>query len=99
MNRTTLRTVSLLLVSGLVLAACRERPAAPPPPQVTVAPVVQRDIADWEEFTGHFEAINAVEVRPRVAGFLQRVAFVEGAIVHEGDVLFVIDQRPYEADV
>jgi len=61
--------------------------------------VVQREIADWEEFTGHFEAINAVEVRPRVAGFVQRVAFVEGAIVRAGDALFVIDQRPYEADV
>jgi len=98
MSHTTLRSVSLL-VSSLVVAACREKPAAPSPPQVTVAPVVQREIADWEEFTGHFEAINAVDVRPRVSGFVQRVAFVEGAIVREGDVLFVIDQRPYEADV
>src|SRR5437016_4053180 len=99
MSRATFRSTSLLLLSGLALAACRERPAAPPPPQVTVAPVVQREIADWEEFTGHFEAINAVEVRPRVTGFVQRVAFVEGAIVRAGDALFVIDQRPYEADV
>ena len=99
MSRATFRSTSLLLLSGLALAACRERPAAPPPPQVTVAPVVQREIADWEEFTGHFEAINAVEVRPRVAGFVQRVAFVEGAIVRAGDALFVIDQCPYEADV
>jgi RND family efflux transporter MFP subunit len=98
MSRTTLRSITLLS-SALALAACRERPSAPPLPQVTVAPVVQREIADWEEFTGHFEAINAVDVRPRVAGFMQRVAFVEGAIVREGDVLFVIDQRPYEADV
>ena len=98
MSRSTLRSFSLLL-SSLVLAACRERPPAPPPPQVTVAPVVQREIADWEEFTGHFEAVGAVDVRPRVAGFVQRIAFVEGAIVREGDPLFVIDQRPYEADV
>src|SRR6185503_9885717 len=54
---------------------------------------------DWDEFTGHFEAVNAVEVRPRVGGFVQRVAFTEGATVHQGDVLFVIDQRPYQADV
>jgi RND family efflux transporter MFP subunit len=75
---------------------------APPPmqaPQVTVAPAVERVVADWDEFTGHFEAVNSVEVRPRVGGFLQRVGFVEGALVHQGDVLFVIDQRPYEAEV
>jgi len=75
---------------------------APPPmqaPQVTVAPAVERVVADWDEFTGHFEAVNSVEVRPRVGGFLQRVGFVEGAMVRQGDVLFVIDQRPYEAEV
>jgi RND family efflux transporter MFP subunit len=74
---------------------------APPmqTPQVTVAPAIERVVADWDEFTGHFEAVNSVEVRPRVGGFLQRVGFVEGAIVHQGDVLFVIDQRPYQAEV
>lgn len=68
-------------------------------PQVTVAPAIERVVSDWDEFTGHFEAVNAVEVRPRVGGFLQRVGFVEGSTVHQGDVLFVIDQRPYEAEV
>jgi len=68
-------------------------------PQVTVAPAIERVVADWDEFTGHFDAVNSVEVRPRVGGFLQRVGFVEGAIVHQGDVLFVIDQRPYQAEV
>jgi RND family efflux transporter MFP subunit len=68
-------------------------------PQVTVAPAVEHVVSDWDEFTGHFEAVNSVEVRPRVGGFLQRVGFTEGAIVHQGDVLFVIDQRPYEAEV
>src|SRR3954465_5501340 len=68
-------------------------------PQVTVAPAVQRVVADWDDFTGHFEAVNSVEVRPRVGGFVERVAFTEGATVHQGDVLFVIDQRPYEAEV
>jgi RND family efflux transporter MFP subunit len=66
---------------------------------VTVAPAVQREVADWDEFTGHFEAVDAVEVRPRVSGFLQRVAFTEGAMVRKGDVLFTIDPRPYEAQV
>jgi RND family efflux transporter MFP subunit len=68
-------------------------------PQVTVAPAIERTVTDWDEFTGHFEAINSVEVRPRVGGFIQRVAFVEGATVHQGDVLFVIDPRPYQAEV
>jgi RND family efflux transporter MFP subunit len=75
--------------------------AAPPQqaPAVTVAPAIERVVSDWDEFTGHFEAVNAVEVRPRVGGFLERVGFVEGSIVHQGDVLFVIDQRPYQAEV
>ncbi|HMG95298.1 MAG TPA: efflux RND transporter periplasmic adaptor subunit, partial [Gemmatimonadaceae bacterium] len=68
-------------------------------PQVTVAAAIERVVADWDEFTGHFEAVNAVEVRPRVGGFLQRVGFTEGALVHQGDVLFVIDSRPYAAEV
>ena len=80
-------------------AGCRKEPPPMQAPQVTVAPAIERVVADWDEFTGHFEAVNSVEVRPRVGGFLQRVGFVEGAIVHQGDVLFVIDQRPYEAEV
>jgi multidrug efflux system membrane fusion protein len=84
-----------------VVAASACRKDAPPmqTPQVTVAPAIERVVADWDEFTGHFEAVNSVEVRPRVGGFLQRVGFVEGSMVHQGDVLFVIDQRPYEAEV
>src|SRR3954471_2678087 len=89
----------LLAILGLLLAGCREAQPAAPPPQVTVAPALVRDVADEDEFTGHFEAVNNVEVRPRVGGFVQRVAFVEGATVHEGDVLFTIDARPYEAEV
>jgi multidrug efflux system membrane fusion protein len=68
-------------------------------PQVTVAPAVERVVADWDEFTGHFDAVNSVEVRPRVGGLVERVGFVEGAIVRQGDVLFVIDSRPYQAEV
>ena len=83
----------------LTASACSK--SAPPmqAPQVTVAPAIERVVADWDEFTGHFEAVNSVEVRPRVGGFVQRVAFTEGATVHQGDVLFIIDQRPYQAEV
>jgi len=90
---------AVLLGSALLVAACRQAPPPPAPPQVTVALAVQREAADADEFTGHFEAVNAVDVRPRVTGFVQRVAFTEGALVHAGDVLFTIDPRQYEADV
>jgi RND family efflux transporter MFP subunit len=90
-------TAAAVFVIGA--SACHKDPPPMQAPQVTVAPAVERVVADWDEFTGHFEAVNSVEVRPRVGGFLQRVGFVEGSIVHQGDVLFVIDQRPYEAEV
>ena len=88
------------VVLGLwLLTGCEKAQSAPPPPQVTVAPAVSRVVADEDEFTGHFEAVHAVEVRPRVGGFVERVAFTEGTIVHQGDALFTIDARPYEAEV
>src|SRR3954470_1373466 len=80
-------------------AACHKDTPQMQAPQVTVAPAIERVVTDWDEFTGHFEAVNSVEVRPRVAGFVQRIGFIEGATVHQGDVLFVIDPRPYEAEV
>jgi len=93
-------TTSLALVSLVIAAAaCSKEQPPMQTPQVTVAPAIERVAADWDEFTGHFEAVNSVDVRPRVGGFIQRVGFVEGAMVHQGDVLFVIDQRPYQAEV
>ena len=86
-------------VFALTTAACHKDAPQMPAPQVTVAPAVEKVVADWDEFTGHFEAVNSVEVRPRVGGFIERVAFTEGATVHQGDVLFVIDPRPYQAEV
>jgi RND family efflux transporter MFP subunit len=90
--------VALVLLS-LAMTAC-SKPAPPPAaPEVTVAPVIDQSISDWDEFTGHFEAVQSVEVRPRVTGFVQRVTYSEGATVRQGDPLFVIDPRPYEAEV
>jgi membrane fusion protein, multidrug efflux system len=83
----------------LLAAACKQPAPVMPPPEVTVAPAVDKVTSDWDEFSGHFEAVQSVEVRPRVSGFVQRVVFSEGATVHAGDPLFVIDPRPYEADV
>src|SRR6185436_19440395 len=91
--------VSVFAVLGASLIACQQPQQAPPAPQVTVAPAIGRDVAEASEFTGHFESTNAVEVRPRVAGFVERVGFVEGAMVRQGDPLFTIDARQYEAEV
>ena len=94
------RALGIGIIAGsVVFAACRKPVVQRPPAEVTVAPAVARQVSDWDEFTGHFESVDAVEIRPRVSGFVQRVAFAEGAIVRRGDPLFYIDARPYEADV
>jgi multidrug efflux system membrane fusion protein len=73
--------------------------AAPPAVPVTVAAVEPRDITSWQEFSGRLEAIDRVEIRPRVAGAIQSVHFREGALVKQGDLLVTIDPAPYEAAV
>jgi membrane fusion protein, multidrug efflux system len=89
----------LLLVSA-GLSACGEtphQPAAAAPPPVTVAQPAKRTVTDWDEFTGRFEAIEEVQVRPRVGGYVTNVEFKDGDTVHAGDLLYVIDSRPFEA--
>ncbi|HYZ22512.1 MAG TPA: efflux RND transporter periplasmic adaptor subunit [Rhodopila sp.] len=71
----------------------------PPAPQVTVAAPLAKRIPEWDEYTGRFEAVQRVEVRPRVNGYIAQIHFVDGAIVAKGDVLFTIDPRPYEIAV
>ena len=73
--------------------------AAPPPPQVTVASVIERNVTEWDEFTGRLQAVDSVDVRPRVSGLISAVRFDEGAMVHRGDLLFQIDARPFQAEV
>ena len=73
-------------------------PAAPPPPQVTVAQVLEKQVKDWDEFTGRLQAVESVEIRPRVSGYIDKVAFTEGGTVKRGDLLFIIDPRPYQAE-
>jgi RND family efflux transporter MFP subunit len=94
------RIISILLL-GATLAACGGPPApeAPPPPQVSVATVVERDITEWDEYTGRLEAVNTVEIRPQVSGVLQQVAFTEGKEVRQGQLLFQIDPRPFQAEL
>lgn len=71
--------------------------AAPPPASVTVAVVKSREVTTWQEFSGRLEAVDRVEIRPRVGGAIQSVDFREGALVKAGDLLFTIDPAPYEA--
>ena len=91
-----------LILAGSTIAwgACRaDPPPPPPPPAVTVATVPERDVKEWDEFTGRLEAVDAVEIRPRVSGYIKAVTFPEGKEVRKGDVLFEIDPRPYQAEL
>lgn len=93
----SVRSFSLFFLL-LGMAACGGKP--PPsmgPPQVTVATPLLRNITDWDEYTGRLAAVESVEIRARVSGYLQSVHFEDGALVKRGDLLFVIDPRPYEA--
>ena len=96
--------LSILIVASAGLwSACYRASAqpsgAPPPPKITVAEVVSRDVTEWDEFTGRLEAVNSVAIRPRVSGYVAAVRFDEGALVKKGDLLFEIDARPFQAEV
>ena len=84
---------TLLFVAGCGGTA----PPAMAPPQVTVATPLVRQVTDWDEYTGRLAAVESVEIRARVTGYLQSVHFQDGALVKRGDLLFVIDPRPYQA--
>src|SRR5271165_6140643 len=92
----------LLLALGIGLAGCArapsEAPAAAPMP-VTVSRPVERDVTDYADFTGRMAAVDSVEVRARVSGYLDTVNFKEGALVKKDDKLFEIDPRPYRAEL
>src|SRR6476661_2373811 len=90
----------LMFLLAVTLSGCGDKPpaqAAAAPPPVTVAQPTKRTVTDWDEFTGRFEAVEEVQVRARVGGFVTSVEFRDGAIVHAGDLLYVIDYRPFEA--
>lgn len=93
--RLCLTAFALTGAAGL-LTGCEKasaQAAPPPPPAVTVAPVEQKEIIEWSEFTGRTEPVESVEIRPRTSGYIQEVRFQSGQLVNKGDVLFVIDPR------
>jgi RND family efflux transporter MFP subunit len=93
----SLRPVVGAAAFGLLAACSQKAPPPPPTPQVSVAIPLQRDVTDWDEYVGRFEAIQDVELRPRVSGTIERIFFANGQRVKKGDALFTIDPRPYQA--
>jgi RND family efflux transporter MFP subunit len=94
-SKLYLLTAFSTLTASLLITGCSPKitQQAPPQPQVTVAPVEQKEIVEWRGFTGRTEPVEAVEIRPRVFGYIQEVRFKSGQLVKKGDVLFVIDPR------
>lgn len=93
------RFLSLTLLLAALVSACSggAPEQAPPPPAVTVAAPLVREVVDWDDFVGRFEAISTVDVKPRVSGYLQAVHFRDGDYVRQGQLLFTIDPRPARA--
>jgi RND family efflux transporter MFP subunit len=84
-----------------VFSGCKKAPPAqqqgPLPVNVVIA--VEKEVTEWDEFTGRIDAVESVEIRPRVSGYITEIHFKAGALVNKGDLLFVIDPRPYQADL
>ena len=96
---TLRRSLALSILCSLTLAACSggEEQGGPPQLPVTVAPPLVREITEWDDYVGRFEAVDSVEVRPRASGYLQRAHFTDGQYVRAGQLLFTIDARPSQA--
>lgn len=88
-----------MLTCSVFLSGCSKEPAQQQQqqlPQVDVSQPIQAVITQWDEYTGRFEAVNQVEIRARVSGYLEQVNFKDGQMVSKGDTLFIIDQRPFK---
>jgi RND family efflux transporter MFP subunit len=92
------RRLAVPFIVATFVAGCGERQqqAGPPPPAVTVAKPIKRTVFDYDEYVGRFTAINSVEVRARVSGYLDKLHFKDGQLVKQGDLLFTIDKRPFQ---
>jgi RND family efflux transporter MFP subunit len=93
------RPLAIALAIATLVASCGERQqqsGGPPPPAVTFAKPIKRTVVDYDEYVGRFTAINAVEIRARVSGYLDKLHFKDGQLVKQGDLLFTIDKRPFQ---
>lgn len=94
-------TLGVILLGGIAITVYKKHSASAVPeastPTVTVSKPIQKEITEWDEYTGRFEATEDINLRARVGGFLETVHFTDGAIVKKDDLLFVIDPRPYQA--
>ena len=90
----------VVILSVLLTAAGCKKSSAPQqgPLPVNVVTVIEKEVNEWDEFTGRLEAVESVEIRPRVSGYITEIHFEAGAIIKKGDLLYVIDPRPYQAD-
>src|SRR5882724_6728374 len=100
------RSLRMFFVLGLlwllgVLTGCDrpQPPTAPPAPAVTVSRPLEREVIEWDEYTGRIEPVESVDLRARVSGLIESVPFKEGSNVRKGDLLFVIDERPFKAEL
>lgn len=93
--------IPIAMLAVIVSGCGQQQDAAPsrPAPQVQVAKPLQKEVVEWAEFTGRLEAVDYVEVRSRVSGYLASIHFDDGQVVEQGDLLFVIDPRPVEASL
>src|SRR3974390_1583932 len=88
------------IAAAFLLVSCSPpKPAATPVPKVTISQPRLQMVTNWDEYPGHIEAVQMVEVRPRVSGYIDSIHFEDGSEVKAGDLLFVIDPKPYQADL
>src|SRR5438309_3913098 len=88
-----------ILTIFLTAGGCKKKSAPPQAPlPVNVVTAVEKEVNEWDEFTGRLEAVESVEIRPRVSGYITEIRFQAGAIIKKDDLLYVIDPRPYQAD-
>ena len=92
------------IILSFMLAACNTatdtaKPSAPPSPNVKVAQAISKEMTQWDEYTGRIEAVNEVQLRSRVSGYIEKVQFAAGAKVKKGDLLFLMDNKPYKSQL
>ena len=95
--RLTRALLVFVLTSTLIGCEGKKKPAGPPPPSVTVVKALQKEVTEWDEYTGRLAAVDEVEIRAQVSGYLESIHFKDGQMVKKGDLLFVVDPRPYQA--